>query len=119
MTINDYSGLYNRSRHTAQFKIFYNHTASGWGASLRLIYRSKFGVSDIDGNGFSNMKEEFAEGMLQANTTISKQFNKELNIQAGVNNLLNQINPRWMPNLPGTHWFISLQLFLSHKTNKQ
>ncbi|MBU6159156.1 MAG: TonB-dependent receptor [Bacteroidetes bacterium] len=119
MTLNDYSGLYNRSKHTAQLRLFYQDSKSGWGGSVRLIYRSRFGVQDIDGNGFANMKEEFAEGMLQANATISKKFNKELNIQAGINNLLNQTNARWMPNLPGTHWFISLQLFLSHKTNKQ
>jgi hypothetical protein len=40
-------------------------------------------------------------------------------MQMGVNNLLNQINARWMPNMPGTHWFISLQIHFSHKTKQQ
>jgi outer membrane receptor for ferrienterochelin and colicins len=119
MTNSDYSGLYNRSKHTAQLKLFYNHPETGWGGSLRGIYRSRFGVLDIDGNGFSNMDEEFAEGMLQLNAAISKQFKKKITAQIGANNLLNQINARWMPNIPGTNWFVSLQFFLSHKTKQQ
>jgi outer membrane receptor for ferrienterochelin and colicins len=119
MTKSDYSGLYNRSKHTAHLKIFYNNPKNGWGGSVRGIYRSRFGVLDIDGNGFSNMKEEFAESILQLNATISKQFKKKITAQIGVNNLLNQINARWMPNIPGTNWFISLQLHLSHKTKQQ
>jgi outer membrane receptor for ferrienterochelin and colicins len=119
MNKSDYGGLYNRSRHTAQLKIFYNNSQNGWGGSIRGIYRSRFGVLDIDGNGFSNMDEEFAEGMLQLNATLSKQFKKEFTVQIGANNLLNQINARWMPNIPGTNWFVSLQIHFSHKTNQQ
>jgi outer membrane receptor for ferrienterochelin and colicins len=119
MTKSDYSGLYNRSKHTAHLKIFYNNPKNGWGGSVRGIYRSRFGVLDIDGNGFSNMKEEFAESILQLNATISKQFKKKITAQIGANNLLNQINARWMPNIPGTNWFVSLQFFLSHKTKQQ
>jgi outer membrane receptor for ferrienterochelin and colicins len=119
MTKDDYTGLYNRSKHTAQVKVFYNHIRTGWGGSLRFIYRSRFGVTDIDGNGFANMTEEFAEAMFQLNATVSKQINKDFTAQFGVNNLLNQINARWMPNIPGTNWFLSMQLHLSHKTQKQ
>ena len=119
MTKDDYEGLYNRSRHTAQWKIFYSNPVNGWGGSVRGIYRSRFGVLDLDGNGFSNMQEEFAEGMLQVNATISKQFKKKITAQIGANNLLNQINARWMPNIPGTNWFISLQIHFSHKTKQQ
>jgi outer membrane receptor for ferrienterochelin and colicins len=119
MNKSDYSGLYNRSAHTAQLKIFYNQPKTGWGGSIRWVYRSRFGVLDIDGNGFSNMDDEFADGLLQMHATLSKQFNKEFTVQAGVNNILNQTNARWMPNIPGINWFISLQIHFSHKTNQQ
>jgi len=119
MTIEDYSGLYNRSKHTAQVKVFYNHISTGWGGSLRLIYRSRFGVTDIDGNGFANMPEEFATAMFQLNAALSRQINKDFRAQLGVNNLLNQTNARWMPNIPGINWFLSLQIHLSHKSQKQ
>ena len=116
MTKADYSGLYNRSKHVAQLKIFYNHMASGWSGSLRGIYRSRFGVLDIDGNGFSNMPDEFAPSFFQINATAGKRINQKINAQLGVNNLLNQTNARWMPNIPGTNWFISMQIIFSHKS---
>lgn len=46
----EYFGLYNRSRHMGNFKIFYHHKPSGWEGSLRVIYRGKYGVGDIRGN---------------------------------------------------------------------
>jgi outer membrane receptor for ferrienterochelin and colicins len=119
MKISDYSGLLNRSKHQAHFKVFYNHASTGWHASLRCIYRSRFGVLDLDGNGFANMEEEFAPYFFQMNLTAGKKISHQLSAQAGVNNLFNQINARWMPNIPGINWFLSIQLQLSHKTKPQ
>ncbi|MBX9783935.1 MAG: TonB-dependent receptor [Chitinophagaceae bacterium] len=108
MTKADYSGLLNRSKHMANLRLFYDDAASGWSSSLRFIYRSRFGVLDKDGNGFANMDEEFAPAILQVNATLSKQINKQFNIQAGINNVLNQTNARFMPNLPGRNFFIAI-----------
>jgi len=92
----------------ANLRLFYMDEKTGWASSLRFIYRSRFGVIDRDGNGFANMKEEFAPSMLQVNATISKQVSKHFNIQSGVNNLLNQTNAKYMSNLPGINWFASV-----------
>ena len=108
MTKADYSGLLNRSKHMANLRLFFDDVKSGWSASLRFIYRSRFGVLDKDGNGFANMQEEFAQAMLQVNATASKQLHKQFNLQAGINNLLNQTNARFMPNLPGRNFFITI-----------
>jgi len=108
LTKADYSGLLNRSKHMANLRLFYDDAASGWSSSLRFIYRSRFGVLDKDGNGFANMDEEFAPAMLQVNATLSKQINKQFNVQAGINNVLNQTNARFMPNLPGRNFFIAI-----------
>lgn len=108
MNRSDYSGLLNRSKHMVNFRIFWEKNDNKLDASLRFIYRSRFGVTDKDGNGFANMKEEFAKGMLQANTTIGYRINKSFRIQVGINNLLNQIDARNLPNLPGTNWFTGI-----------
>ena len=104
----DYSGLLNRSKHMANLRLFYDDAKKGWSSSLRFIYRSRFGVLDLDGNGFANMDAEFAKGMIQINLTAAKQINKQFNIQAGINNVLNQINARFMPNLPNRNFFIAV-----------
>ncbi len=105
---NDYSGLLNRSKHLANLRLFYDDVKTGWASSLRFIYRSRFGVTDKDGNGFANMDEEFAKAMLQVNATVSKQINKQFNVQAGINNLFNQTNAKYIPNLPGIHFFAAI-----------
>lgn len=105
MTKSDYNGLLNRSKHLANLRFFYDDIKTGWASSLRFIYRSRFGVIDKDGNGFANMNEEFAAAMLQVNATVSKQISKEFNIQAGINNLLNQRDAKYIPNLPGINFF--------------
>ncbi|MFN5134144.1 MAG: TonB-dependent receptor plug domain-containing protein, partial [Chitinophagaceae bacterium] len=104
----DYSGLLNRSKHMANLRLFYDDAKKGWSSSLRFIYRSRFGVLDLDGNGFANMDAEFAKGMIQMNLTAAKQINKQFNIQAGINNVLNQTNARFMPNLPNRNFFIAV-----------
>lgn len=108
LTKADYSGLLNRSKHMANLRLFYDDAKSGWASSLRFIYRSRFGVVDKDGNGFANMDEEFAKAMLQVNATVSKQINKQFNVQAGINNVFNQTNAKYIPNLPGIHFFAAI-----------
>jgi len=108
MTKSDYSGLLNRSKHQANLRLFWENNDSKWNASLRFIYRSRFGVTDKDGNGFANMEEEFANGMLQTNMTIGYQLNKSFGLQAGVNNILNHIDSSNLPNIPGINWFLGI-----------
>jgi outer membrane receptor protein involved in Fe transport len=74
---------------------------------------------DLDGNGFANMDDEFAPYYFQVNATAGKKINQKISAQLGVNNLFNQINARWMPNIPGINWFISIQIHLSHKTKSE
>jgi outer membrane receptor for ferrienterochelin and colicins len=108
MTRADYSGLLNRSKHMANLRFFWEQKNKKWNASLRFIYRSRFGVTDRDGNGFANMKEEYASAMLQANITLGYQLSRSFSLQGGVNNLFNQVNARYMSNIPGINWFTGL-----------
>lgn len=109
MRIRDYSGLMGRSMHMLNAKLIYAHEASGLGGSLRAIFRSRWGVLDLDGNGFANMPQEFADGFVMVNLSLQKKINTNLTIQLNVNNLLNQTDAQYVPQNPGIHVLGSLQ----------
>jgi outer membrane receptor for ferrienterochelin and colicins len=108
MTKKDYSGLLNRSRHMANLRIFYAENNDKWNGSLRFIYRSRFGVTDRDGNGFANMEQEFAPGLLQVNLAATRRVSKLFQLQVGINNLLNSTNAKYLPNIPGINWYAGI-----------
>lgn len=108
MNRSDYSGLLNRSKHMASLRLFYERKNNRWHAALRAVYRSRMGVTDKDGNGFANMREEFVPAIMQVNISAGYKVSRSFSLQAGINNLLNQVNARYMPNLPGINWFTGL-----------
>jgi len=109
MSLSDYSGLIGRSPHMWNAKLMYQDQNSGWGGSLRAIYRSKWGVMDLDGNGFANMKEEYAPGFTTLNMSIQKTFNQKYTLQCNVNNILNHMDAVNVPQLPGIHVLCAFQ----------
>lgn len=108
MKLNDYSGLLNRSRHMLTGKIMYANPDLGITGNIFASYRSKWGVTDLDGNGFANMESEFAKGYLQLNFTGSYRFNDHWKVQGGVNNLLNYTDANYLTNLPGRNYFLGI-----------
>jgi len=67
VTKSNYFGLFNRSRHTGNFKILYDNLKNGWNSYLRLVYRGKFGFGDINGNNIADDTNEMADGFLMIN----------------------------------------------------
>jgi Outer membrane receptor for ferrienterochelin and colicins len=59
---NDYFGLFNRSRHMANFKVFYNIPKWRLNTNLRTTYRSKYGLFDTNGNTYLDRYDTFVEG---------------------------------------------------------
>ena len=116
----DYFGLQNRSRHSGNLKLFYQHT-KGWEASLRAIWRSKFGIgdirgniqgetippSDINSNGILDRFDRFVPGYTLINISITKNFDSGIRLQTGIDNLLNHRDPIFIPNLPGRLFYVS------------
>ncbi len=102
MKLSDYSGLLGRSPHMANVKFEYTFPESDWSANVRAIYRSRWGVVDLDGNGFANMEEEFAPGFVNVNMSVQKTFKKMYTLQLAVNNLLNHMDEVNAPNMAGT-----------------
>lgn len=129
---NEYFGLYNRSRHMGNVKLFYNNPAKGWDASIRLIYRSKYGIGDIRGNiqgeiippsdvnsnSILDVNDNFVSGYAQVNISVAKTWHKGIRLQAGVDNLLDYTDPIYIPNLPGRLLYTSISYSFAKKNFK-
>lgn len=128
----EYFGLYNRSRHTGNIKIFYRHPVTKWEASARVIYRGKYGVGDIRGNiqgeiippsdqnsnSILDVYDDFVEGYGLINLSVAKSLNCGVRFQVGVDNLLNYTQPIYIPNLPGRLMYGSLSYTFSKNNVK-
>lgn len=89
LTRSDYFGLENRSRHTVNFKVFYEIPQWDANANLRVVYRSRFGLTDRNGNDLlDNLDNSFVDGYALVNLALGKNFYKKYQVQFGVNNLL-------------------------------
>ena len=110
----DYGGLLNRSRHMANVKLFYEHQKTGLSASLRGIYRGRYGFADRDGNLILDSDGEYVRGYVVWNASAAKTY-KSLTFQAGVDNLTGYTDPQFIPTLAGRLWYTSLRWAWAHK----
>jgi len=125
----EYFGLYNRSRHMGNVKIFYRHPALGWEGSLRVIYRGKYGIGDIRGNiqgetippsdtnsnSILDVYDDFVPGYALVNLSVAKTIHHALRLQVGVDNLFDYTEPVLIPNLPGRLYYASVSYSFSKK----
>ncbi|QKZ12166.1 TonB-dependent receptor plug domain-containing protein [Spirosoma sp. KUDC1026] len=111
----DYGGLYNRSRHMANVKVFYELPKQGLSANLRGIYRGRYGFADRNGNVVLDADNEYVQGYMLWNAAVSKRMNAVL-LQLGVDNLLSHTDPQYIPNLAGRLWYASLRWTLQTKS---
>lgn len=104
----DYAGLPGRSRHMANLKVFRESADGRWNANIRLLYRSRWGATDRDGNGIINRPDEFARGYLQVNVAAGVRWRHGLSLQGGVDNLTDYRDPLQLPGLPGINPYLTL-----------
>jgi outer membrane receptor for ferrienterochelin and colicins len=97
----EYEGLFNRSKHSANIKLFYENTSKRITASVRGVYRNKYGFADYNGNGIADVDNEFVKGYLLWNFAISKEFKKHFYCQIGCDNIFNFKNTTQIPNIAG------------------
>ena len=108
ITRSDYFGLVNRSRHHANFKVFYDIPAIGANANFRLMYRSKYALYDTNGNGLIDPYDSsYVNGFLMANLSATKTFFKDFDLQIGANNLFDHTDPN-IPTQPGRQLYLTL-----------
>ena len=106
MERSEYFGLPNRSRHMGNIKFLYEQ--NNYFINIRALYRSKWAISDKDGNGLYNTNDEFASGYVQLNISAGKQFKNGIRIQAGTDNLNDYTDINNLPNLPGRTFYATI-----------
>jgi len=129
----EYFGLYNRSRHTGNVKLFYSNKENGLEASLRVIYRGKYGIGDIRGNiqgedvpssdrnsnSILDTDDSFVQGYFLTNISVAKMWKPGIRTQLGIDNIFNHTEPIFIPNLPGRLLYVSVSYSISQKNVKQ
>jgi outer membrane receptor for ferrienterochelin and colicins len=108
MSLSDYGGLPNRSAHTANLKLSAEN-AKGYFSTIRIIYRSRWGTSDLDGNGLINRSDEYAKGNVQVNTSMGLPLNSHWKCMAGIDNLFNYKDIQFLPGNPGRTAYLDIQ----------
>jgi outer membrane receptor for ferrienterochelin and colicins len=113
LTAEDYGGLFNRSRHSGNAKVFYTNRRHDFDINLRGIYRGRWGFGDFNGNSVLDADNEYADGYWLFNLAGRKHFGDKLSLEAGVNNLFGQttINE---PALAGRLLFAGIQFNFSN-----
>ena len=115
----EYGGLFNRSKHMLNGKIFYDNADNGWSGSLRLVYRGRYGFSDTNNNVILDDDSEYVDGYLVCNASVGKTFYDRLKLQAGCDNLFDYTDKQYIPSLPGRLVWINASISLSANSSKR
>ncbi len=110
----DYFGLFNRSRHTSNLKVFYEVPKWELNTNLRATYRSKYGISDSNNNGYLDSFDDFIDPQTVVDFAINKSFAlkfipelKQFTLGAGIDNLFDTTDPG-NPILPGRLFYTNV-----------
>ena len=114
LSLSDYVGLPNISKHKAQFKINYA-TQDGYFANCRLVYRSKWAVNNTNGNEVYDSGDSFAAGYLSIYSSAGKNFSNGISLQMGCDNMTNYVDANNLSNLPGRTFYFSIKYQLINK----
>ena len=108
LTLSEYVGLPNISKHKAQFKINYL-TTHGLFANFRMVYRSRWAVNNNNGNDVYDNGDSFAAGYVSLHTAVGKDYTNGVSLQIGCDNITNYIDPINLSNLPGRTLYASFK----------
>jgi len=117
LTMSDYVGLPNVSKHKAQIKINYL-SQHGFFANIRIIYRSKWVVNNTNGNEVYDNGDDFAPAYYSLHSAIGKEYKNGIAVQIGSDNINNYIDALHLPNLAGRTYFINLKYQIKYKNLK-
>ena len=111
-TVTRYEPLFNRSKHSANVKLFYHYEPLDIDANLRGNWRGRYGRIDANGNGYVNAGE-YEDGYSVWDTAVAKTFDERYTLRLGVDNLFDFSRPSALPHLPGRVYYaqLSLQLY--------
>ena len=105
----DYFGLFNRSRHTANIKLNY-HLNDKTELNTILTYRSKYALSDSNGNDILDTYDEFVAGYSLCDVGFSHHISLLKSFQIGVKNIFGFTNPEYISNISGRLYYINIKI---------
>ncbi len=131
MSRSDYYGLSERSRHNVQFSLLFQPKESVWNASIRMQYRSKFGignnaglvqggnvfVSEKSGNDILDRYDDFVHGYALVHANLGYNGFKKTEILIGIQNILNKTIPSALPTLAPRSMYVNINYTLSKNKN--
>ncbi len=85
--LDEYGGLFFRSRHSGSVKLSFPIDDWGMLVSLRGTYKSKYGYADVNGNTILDDQSEYAPGYSLWYFVISKNLFDYFTLQLGVENM--------------------------------
>jgi outer membrane receptor for ferrienterochelin and colicins len=108
----EYGGLFNRSRHSGNVKLFYEQREIGFSANVRGIWRDRYGWGDANGNRILDDDREYVPAYTVWNITAQQRLWERLTLTAGVENLGDFSQPQFIPILAGRVWFVGIMVEL-------
>ncbi len=106
----DYFGLFNRSKHMANLKIYYDFQKWGLNTNIRTTYRSKYGLSDSNGNGYLDTYDPFVDGYFITDWAINKTLYKHYELGLGIDNVFDFTDPQNISNISGQLFYGKLRI---------
>ena len=106
----DYFGLFNRSRHMANLKVFYTIPAWNIDTNIRGTYRSKYGLFDTNGNNYLDSYDNFVDGYTIVDLAINKTIYENYRLGLGINNVFDFTDPQNIGNIPGRILYAKLNI---------
>ncbi len=101
VTVAEYGGLFNRSAHSANMKLYFESKNKDWSATVRTIYKGRFGFADRNANVILDADNEYVKGYFVTNMSVSKTFKQKYTVQLGCDNVLNYTDALYIPTMPG------------------
>jgi outer membrane receptor for ferrienterochelin and colicins len=98
---NDYFGLFNRSRHMANLKVFYTIPKWNMDANIRTTYRSKYGLFDSNSNSYLDDFDVFVEGYAVVDLALNKTVYQNYQLGVGLDNAFNFTDAQNISNIAG------------------
>lgn len=101
VSVKDYWGIEDRSRHMLNLKALYTYRPWDLNINLRANMRGKYPFQEINGNQFIDEYDAFVPDHILMNLTIEKSlWNRQLTLRIIADNLLDYTH-RYMPGQPG------------------
>ena len=109
---NDYFGLFNRSRHMGNIKIFYNIPKWNLETNLRVTYRTKYGLSYTNGNNSLDKYDNFVNPYSIWSMDVTKTLYTKYQIGYGVKNIFDFKDHQNISNIAGKIIYIKFNINL-------